>query len=105
MLIFYKLIFDKLLGLNINKDNFKPIEMQCLTIIIDILNEIENYKENKKEANFENIFEDKELYNNTFKKLTEIISNLLELDYNKYKEYTTQTDDDSNDIDEGLMPL
>ena len=92
-----KIILDKLLNININKDNCKPIEIECLTIIIDVLNEIEKYKENEKEKKFENIFENKELYNNTFKKISDIFSNLLELNYTKYKSYINQINDDSND--------
>ena len=93
-----KLIFDKLLLINIDKNKCKPIEIECLTIIIDVLNEMEKYKKNETNSNFENFFEKSDLLSNTLQKLTDIIINLLELDYNKYKEYTTQTDDDSNDI-------
>ena len=92
-----KLIFDKLLNINIDKDNIKPIQIQCLTQIIDVLNEIEKYKENEKEIKFENIFENKDLYNNTLKKLTEIISSLLELNYIKYNNCINQINDDSNE--------
>ena len=93
-----KIIFDiLLLYINIDKNKCEPIQIECLTNIIDVLNEIEKYKENKIEANFENIFEKKESLNNTLKKLTEIVSNLLELNYTKYKEYINQIDDDSND--------
>ena len=92
-----KLIFDKLLYINIDKDNFKPIQIQCLTSIIDVLNEIEKYKETETETKFENIFENKDLYNNTLKKLIEIISNLLGLNYTKYRNYINQTNDDSNE--------
>ena len=92
-----KLIFEKLLCINIDKDNFKPIQIQCLTYIIDVLNEIEKYKENEKETKFENIFENKDLYNNTLKKLIDIISNLLGLNYTKYKNYINQINDDSNE--------
>ena len=90
-----KLILDKLLNIYINKDNCKPIQIECLTIIIDVLNEIEKYKENEKEIKFENIFENKDLYNNTFKKISEIISNLLELNYSNYSNYINQINDDS----------
>ena len=92
-----KLIFDKLLNININKDNIKPIQIQCLTQIIDVLNEIEHYKENEKQVKFENILENKDLYNITLKKLTHIISNLLELNYTKYHNYIDQINDDSNE--------
>ena len=92
-----KLILDKLLNINIIKDNCKPIQIECLNIIIDVLNEIEKYKENESEKKFENIFENKDLYNNTFKKISEIISNLLELNYIKYTDYITQINDDTTE--------
>ncbi len=91
-----KLIFDILSNINIDKNNCEPIQIECLTNIIDVLNEIEKFKENGG-ANFENIFEKKDLLNNTLKKLTDIISNLLVLNYTKYKEYINQINDDSND--------
>jgi ubiquitin C-terminal hydrolase len=92
-----KLILDKLLNININKDNCRPIQIECLTIIIDMLNEIENYKENEKSKKFENIFESKERYKDTLIKISDNIANLLELNYTKYKNYFNQINDDSND--------
>ena len=91
------IIYDKLLSINIDKNNYNPIQMECITLIIEVLNEIENYKENHKDIQFKNIFENKELYNNYLKKFTEIISNLLELNYIKYEEFINQINDDSND--------
>ena len=93
-----KLILEKLLNINIDKDNCKPIQIEYLTNIIDILNEIQNYKENEIEKKFENIFENKNIYNNIYKKISEIISNLLELNYTKYKNYINQINDDSNEL-------
>ena len=92
-----KLIFEKLLNTNIDKDNIRPIQIQCLTQIIDVLNEIEKYKENEKQIKFDNIFEKKDLYYTTLKKLTDIISNLLELNYTKYNNYIDQINDDLNE--------
>ena len=89
-----KIIYDKLLFINIDKNNCNPIQIECLTLIIDILNEIEKYKESQKETKFENIFENKKLYNTYFKNLTEIISNLLALNYTKYKDYINQIKED-----------
>jgi ubiquitin C-terminal hydrolase len=93
-----KLIYDKLLYINVDKNNCNPIQIECLTLIIDILYEIEKYKESQKGIKFENIFANKELYNTYFKTLTEIISNLLELNYAKYKDSINQmTEDDIKD--------
>ena len=92
-----QLIFHTLLDIDINKDNIKPIQIQCLTQIIDVLIEIEKYKENEKQVKFENTLENKDLYKNTLKKITDIISNLLELNYTKYNNYIDQINDDSNE--------
>ena len=43
------------------------------------------------------MFENKNIYNNIYNKISEIISNLLELNYAKYKNYINQINDDSND--------
>ncbi len=93
-----KLIFDTLINISIDKNNCKPIKIECLTAIIDVLNEIEKYIENEKDSNFENIFGNSNLLHSTLKKLTEIITNLLELNYIKYKEYSNQINEDLNDI-------
>ena len=92
-----KLIFDILLNININKDKCKPIQIECISIIIDVLNAFEKYKKNEKEIKFENILESKDILNNTLRKLTEIISNLLQLNYTKYNNYIIQINDDSNE--------
>ena len=89
-----KLALDNLLNIYINKDNCKPIQIECSTIIIDLLNEIEKFKEKENEIKFENIFENKDLYNDTLKKITEIISNLLELNFTKYANYINKINDD-----------
>ena len=89
-----KLILGNLLNININKDNCKPIQIECTTIIIDVLNEIEKYKEKENEIKFENIFDNKDSYNDALKKITEIISNLLELNFTKYTNYINQINDD-----------
>ena len=89
-----KLILGNLLNININKDNCKPIQIECITIIIDVLNEIEKYKEKENEIKLGNIFENKDLYNDALKKISEIISNLLELNFTKYINYINQINDD-----------
>jgi len=92
-----KLILDNLLKIQIEQGNWKPIEIECLTIMIDILNGIEKYKQKEKETNFEKIYDNEELFNNTLKQLTEIISSLLELNYNNYKDYLIQGNDEAKE--------
>ena len=98
-----KLILDNLLKIQIDQGNWKPIQIECITIIIDILNGIEKYKqkqkekEKEKEKSFENLYDNTELFNNTLKQLTEIISSLLELNYNNYKNYLIQGNDDAKE--------
>ena len=92
-----KILLDTLLNIKIDSNNCNPIKIECLNIIIDVLNEIELYKQNEKETKFENFFDDKDLFNNSLNILTNIISNLLELNYTKYKNYLIQGSDDIND--------
>ena len=92
-----KLILDNLLKIQIEQGNWKPIQIECLTIIIDINNAIEKYKQKEKETKFENLYDNKDLFNNTLKQLTEIISSLLELNYNNYKNYLIQGNDDAKE--------
>ena len=92
-----KILIDKLLEFNIDTNNCHPIQIECLNMIIEVLGEFEKYKENKMEQENANILNDVNLYNNLIKKLTEIISNLLRLDFNIFKNYLIEEIDDLNE--------
>ena len=92
-----KLILDNLLKIQVEQGDWKPIQIECLTIIIVILNSIEKYKQKEKEKSFENLYDNKDLFDNTLKQLTEIISSLLELNYNNYKNYLIEGNDDAKE--------
>ena len=88
-----KYILEALLNLKIEKQNCKPIDIECISIIINVLNEFQNYKIKSKE-----ILVKKELYEQIIKKLTEIISELMEFNFIKYKNYLDQINDDTTEI-------
>ena len=92
-----KLLIDKLLCIKIDSNNCKPIQIECLTNIIDVLYEIEKFKKNEKEIQFESIFGKNNLLIDLINKLTEINLSLLELNYTKYKNYLFQGNDDNNE--------
>ena len=58
-----KYILEALLNLKIEKQNCKPIDIECISIIINVLNEFQNYKIKSKE-----ILVKKELYEQIIKK-------------------------------------
>ena len=115
-----KLIYDILLNINIDPKNCTPIQIECLNVFIDLLNTIEiskekidmNQTQNGAETsistngstNVNNII-DKIGINNLLKKLFEIISDLLELNYEKYKSnvmYSHENNDENINIDNDI---
>ena len=87
-----KYILESLLYIEIDKENCYPIKIECLTIMINILQEFIKNKLTKEKI-------DKNLSNgNTYelviKKLSDIISELLELNYTKYNNYLNKFKDD-----------
>ena len=92
-----KVILNKLLEIQIDINYCYPIQIECLRIIIEVLYSLEKFKENQMDTNKENILKDENLYNNLLKKMTEIIPNLLRLDFNIYKCNLIQDNDDLND--------
>ena len=88
-----KIIIDILLDMKIDQYNLKSIEIDCLTILMNVLNELEKYKENKmEEEKANNILNDENLYKKVLKKCTHIISYLL-----KYDNILMQDDSDSRE--------
>ena len=85
-------ILKALLSMEINKDNCFPIEIECISIIINFLQELEKQKQTKEKLakNLEN----EEIYLSILVKLSKTISQLLELNYTKYKNYLNQFTDD-----------
>ena len=79
-----KLLLNILLNTKIEPNNCKPIQIECLTILIDVLNKIERYKQSEGEIKLNNFFNNKDP---NLIKLTNMISNLLLLNYNKYLYY------------------
>ncbi len=98
-----KLIIEKLIEINIDIENCHPIQIECLSIIINVLMQLENYKEKKMKTeindNKEIFLNDEKLYNSLLKKLSDIISNLLGLDYDKYKNYLMEDRDELSEED------
>ena len=97
-----KLIYDILLNIIIDPKNCTPIQIEFLNVLIDLLNTIEIFQEKivtnqtqngaetttttngSETSNVNNIIDEISI-NTLLKKLFEIISNLLELNYGKYK--------------------
>ena len=87
-----KYILDALMNIQINKENCIPIKIECTLIIINVLQEFLKNKISK-----EKLAKDLANQNNyelILKKLTEIISELLELNYTKYNSYLVEFNDD-----------
>ena len=97
-----KIIINKLLDIEIDSNNCRPIQIECLKIIIYVLNEFEKYKENNKMDIEEQTIFNEYLLNNIFKKLTEIISNLLGFYYDEYDDYDDINDYNINDKDKNI---
>ena len=93
-----KYILNALLNIQIDKENCIPIKIECISIIINVLQEFQNNKiiKEKLEKNIVN----ENTYELILKKLTEIVSELLELNYTKYKSYLIQFNDDNIIINE-----
>ena len=85
-------ILNALLNMQINQDNCIPIDIECISIIIKILQEFQKNKITKEKL--EKTLAKENLYELIIKKLTEIISELLELNYTKYKIYLNKFNDD-----------
>ena len=94
-----KILLNRLLDININPNNCHPITIECLISIIQVLYELEIYNENKMKIEEGNFINDDNLFNNILKKLSEIILNFLglDIDYDIYKEYAIQDNDDINE--------
>ena len=87
-----KYIFDALLNIQINKENCIPVKIEFLSIIINLLQEFIKNKLTKEKL--EKYLENGNTYELLLKKLTETISELLELNYTKYKMYLSQFKED-----------
>ena len=81
-------ILKALLNMQINKDNCIPIDIECITVIINMLLELQKNKITKEK--FEKTLSKENIYESLLKNLTETISELLELNYTKYKIYLNQ---------------
>ena len=89
-----KIIIDIFLDMKIDQYNLKSIQIDCLTILIKVLNELEKYKENKmEEEKTINILNDENLYNKVLKKCTDIISYLLKYDNNILQDDSNSSED------------
>ena len=97
-----EIITNKLFEIKVDPNNVQIIEIECLNVIIDVLTGIETFKgkkekmeleaEEKNNKNEQNL----NLHNNILNKLTEIISNFLEFNYDIYNDMSQ----DSNDLNE-----
>ena len=87
-----KFIFEALLNIQINKENCIPVKIECLSIIINLLQELMKNKLTKEKI--EKNLENGNTYELLLKKLTETISELLEFNYTKYKLYLSKIKDD-----------
>ena len=91
-----KYILDALINKKINKENCIPIEIECISIIINVLQKLIKHQQTKEKISKN--FANENFYQSLLKKLTENISELLELNYTKYKNYLNQSKDDINII-------
>ena len=89
-----KLIINRLLDININPNNCFPITIECLISVIQVLNELEIYKENSMEIEERSILKDDKFFYKVLQKFSEIIIHLLGINYNIYKDYAIQDIDD-----------
>ena len=85
-------ILNALLNMQINKDNCIPIDIECISIIINILQELQKNKITKEKL--EKTLAKENIYELILTNLTETISELLELNYTKYKTYLNQFNDE-----------
>ena len=85
-------ILNALLNMQINKDNCIPIDIECISIIINILQELQKNKITKEKL--EKTLAKENIYELILTNLTETISQLLELNYTKYKTYLNQFNDE-----------
>ena len=103
---FDKLIVEILLEMNIDINNCNQIQIECLSIILNVLIQLENYKAKKMEIETEiknkNIFDDEKFFNSLLKKMSDIISNLLLLDYGRYKNYLIDDIDEFSEEDSDI---
>jgi len=97
-----EIITNKLFDIKVDPNNVQIIEIECLNVIIDVLIGIEIFKGKKEkmelEAEEKNIKNEQSLnlHNNILNKLTEIISNFLEFNYDIYNDMSQE----SNDLNE-----
>ena len=106
---FDKLMVQKLLEINIDINNCNQIQIECLSIIINVLIQLENYKGKKMEMEIKrkNLFNDEKNFYTLLKKISYIISNLLLLDFGRYKNDLIEdidelSDDDSEKIENDI---
>ena len=92
-----KIILECLLNTQLNKEKCKLIEIENISIMIKVLLELYKYKQKDIKEKFENIYNDKNIYDKIIKKLTEILIELLEFNYLKYNNYLNQFNDDINE--------
>ena len=87
-----KYILESLLKIEIDKENCYPIKIECLTIVINILQEFMKNRLTKEKI--EKNLNNGNTYEILIKKLSDLISELLELNYTKYKTYLNQFNDE-----------
>ena len=92
----HEYILNSLLNIQIEKENCIPIKIECLSIIINILQELKKNKITKDQL--EKIFSEEKIYISILKKLSETLIILLELNYSKYNEYLNKYNDENNEI-------
>ena len=96
-----EIITNKLFDIKVDPNNVQIIEIECLNVIIDVLTGIEIFKVKKEKMELEAEENNKNeqnlnLHNNILNKLTEIISNFLEFNYDIYNDMSQE----SNDLNE-----
>ena len=87
-----KYILESLLKIEIDKENCYPIKIECLTIVINILQEFMKNRLTKEKI--EKNLSNGNTYELIIKKLSDIISELLELNYSKYNNNLNKFKDD-----------
>ena len=92
---FDNILINILLDFKIDPVNCYSINLECLNNIIQVLIGLQKYKESKMDLDKENFINEDNLLNNLLQKFSEIISDLLILDYNKCK--NNMINDNDND--------
>ena len=96
-----EIILDLFLNKKISPKDCKHIEIECLSLIVNLIKGIEDYKLNKNDKKYKNISEQKDVHDKILKKSNEIISNLLELDIEILHNYLKKGEDDTTNLKTG----